>query len=116
MKAITALGCHWAKWGVTRFMGALEADMVQYTDPDVYIALDESTVETWLNLYPAARHTMLKNEHHHQFAELLSVAIGQVWSLTLNGCTIWIGTKEVTPEIKGGYIEARRQDNEYVAV
>ena len=82
--------------------------MAQYTDPDVFIALDESTVETWLNLYPAARHTMLKNEHRRQFAELLSVAMGQVRSLTLNGCTIWIGTKEVTLAIKGGYIEARQ--------
>ena len=90
--------------------------MAQYTDPDVFIVLDESTVETWLNLYPAARHTMLKNEHCRQFAELLYVAMGQVQSLTLNGCMIWIGTKEVTPAIKEGYIEARLRDNEYVAV
>ena len=68
------------------------------------------------SIYTQLQDTMLKNEHCRQFAELLYVAMGQVQSLTLNGCMIWIGTKEVTPAIKEGYIEARLRDNEYVAV
>ena len=35
-----------------KLWGLWEADVAQYTDPEVFIALDESTVETWqLNFF-----------------------------------------------------------------
>ena len=116
MKAITALGCHWEKWGVTRFMGALGGR---------YGAVHWSRClhcTGWEHSWNLTQFIPSCKTHYAQkwtSPSICRVAVcGHRTSPELDSqwCTIWIRTKEVTPEIKGGYIEARRQDNEYVAV